>query len=206
MTLLVSASCRRSRANRALKEGDILGSDGYHTPARLVPPDWIPDEAARRKIPAGNPAALFGLWHGSIINRRSCSDLQQEIAMTRDIYEDGLTVRRKMLGDAWVDRSLANRNDFNAEIQQQITRQAWGEVWTRPGIDLKTRRFMALSIMIALRAWDEFRLHVRSGLTQGDLTKDELKEIIIQATAYCGAPVGNHAMQQAELAFKEMAK
>jgi 4-carboxymuconolactone decarboxylase len=94
--------------------------------------------------------------------------------MTRDIYEDGLTVRRKMLGDAWVDRSLANRNDFNAEIQQQITRQAWGEVWTRPGIDLKTRRFMAMSIMIALRAWDEFRLHVRSGLTQGDLTKDEL--------------------------------
>ena len=126
--------------------------------------------------------------------------------MTRDIYEDGLTIRRKMLGDAWVDRSLANRNDFNAEIQQQITRQAWGEVWTRPGIDLKTRRFIAMSIMIALRAWDEFRLHVRSGLTRGDLTKDELKEIIIQATAYCGAPAGNHAMQQAELAFKEMAK
>jgi alkylhydroperoxidase/carboxymuconolactone decarboxylase family protein YurZ len=176
------------------------------TPARLVPPDWTPDEAARRKIPADNPAALFGLWRGSIINRCSCSDLQEEFAMTRDIYEDGLTIRRKMLGDAWVDRSLANRNDFNAEIQQQITRQAWGEVWTRPGIDLKTRRFMAMSIMIALRAWDEFRLHVRSGLTQGDLTKDELKEIIIQATAYCGAPAGNHAMQQAELAFKEMAK
>ena len=176
------------------------------TPARLVPPDWTPDEATRRKIPADNPAALFGLWRGSIIDRCSCSDLQEEIAMTRDIYEDGLTIRRKMLGDAWVDRSLANRNDFNAEIQQQITRQAWGEVWTRPGIDLKTRRFMALSIMIALRAWDEFRLHVRSGLTQGDLTKDELKEIIIQATAYCGAPAGNHAMQQAELAFKEMAK
>jgi 4-carboxymuconolactone decarboxylase len=164
MTRLVSASCRRWRANRALEEGDILSSD-VATPA--------------------------------------ISDLQEEIAMTRDIYEDGLTIRRKMLGDAWVDRSLANRNDFNAEIQQQITRQAWGEVWTRPGIDLKTRRFMAMSIMIALRAWDEFRLHVRSGLTQGDLTKDELKEIIIQATAYCGAPAGNHAMQQAELAFKE---
>ena len=61
--------------------------------------------------------------------------------MGRDSYEDGMKVRRKMLGDAWVDRSLANRNDFNAEIQQQITRQAWGEVWTRPGIDTKTRRF-----------------------------------------------------------------
>ena len=75
--------------------------------------------------------------------------------MGRDSYEDGMKVRRKMLGDAWVDRSLANRNDFNADIQQQITRQAWGEVWTRPGIDPKTRRFMALSVMIALRAWDE---------------------------------------------------
>jgi alkylhydroperoxidase/carboxymuconolactone decarboxylase family protein YurZ len=79
------------------------------------------------------------------------------------------------------------------------------QVWTRPGIDPKTQRFMAMSMMIALRAWDEFRLHVRSDLTKGDLTKDELKEIIIQATAYCGAPAGNHAMQQAQLAFEEMA-
>jgi alkylhydroperoxidase/carboxymuconolactone decarboxylase family protein YurZ len=86
--------------------------------------------------------------------------------MAEDSYEEGMKIRRKMLGDAWVDRSLANRNDFNAEIQQQITRQAWGEVWTRPGIHPKTRRFMAMSIMIALRAWDEFRLHVRTGLTQ----------------------------------------
>jgi alkylhydroperoxidase/carboxymuconolactone decarboxylase family protein YurZ len=123
--------------------------------------------------------------------------------MARDNYEDGMKIRRKMLGDAWVDRSLANRNDFNAEIQQQITRQAWGEVWTRPGIDPNIRRFMAISTMIALRAWDEFRLHVHSGLTQGDLSKDELKEVIIQATAYCGAPAGNHAMQQAEQAFRQ---
>jgi 4-carboxymuconolactone decarboxylase len=129
----------------------------------------------------------------------------EEIAMASDRYEDGMTIRRKMLGDAWVDRSLARRNDFNREIQEQITRQAWGEVWTRPGIDPKIRRFMALSTMIALRAWDEFRLHVRSGLAQGDLSKDELKEIIIQATAYCGAPAGNHALVQAEAAFKEMA-
>jgi 4-carboxymuconolactone decarboxylase len=65
---------------------------------------------------------------------------------------------------------------------------------------------MAMSTMIALRAWDGFRLHVRSGLIQNDLTKDELEEIIIQATANCGAPAGNHALQQAELAFREMAK
>ena len=124
----------------------------------------------------------------------------------KDSYEEGMKVRRRVLGDAWVDRSLANRNDFNAEIGRQITSHVWGDIWTRPAIDLKTRRFMTLSIMIALRAWAEFRLHVRSGLATGDLTKDELKEIIMQATAYCGAPAGNHATHEAEEAFKEMAQ
>ena len=124
--------------------------------------------------------------------------------MANDSYEEGMKIRRKMLGDAWVDRAAASQNDFNREIREKVISQAWGDVWTRPGIDPKTRRFMAMSMMIALRAWDEFRLHVRSGLAQGDLTKDELKEIIIQATAYCGAPAGNHAAVEAEQAFKEM--
>jgi alkylhydroperoxidase/carboxymuconolactone decarboxylase family protein YurZ len=126
--------------------------------------------------------------------------------MAKESYDRGMVVRRKILGDAWVDRSLNNRNDFNAEIQEQITSHVWGDIWTRPAIDPKTRRFMTLSIMIALRAWDEFRLHVRTGLAAGDLTKDELKEIILQATVYCGAPAGNHAMHEAEVAFKEMTK
>ena len=105
-----------------------------------------------------------------------------------------------------MDRSLAKRNDFNTEFQEQITRHVWGDIWTRPAIDPKTRRFMTISMMIALRAWGEFRLHVRTGLVAGDLSKDELKEIIMQATVYCGAPAGNHAMHEAEEAFKEMAK
>ena len=124
--------------------------------------------------------------------------------VAKDGYEEGMKIRRKMLGDAWVDRSLANRNEFNSEIQHQITSHVWGDIWTRGRIEPKTRRFMVMSMMIALRAWDEFRLHVRGGLTQGDLTKDELKEIILQATVYCGAPAGNHAAQQAEMAFKEL--
>ena len=126
--------------------------------------------------------------------------------MAKDSYEGGMTVRRKVLGDAWVDRSLTNRNDFNSEFQEQITRHVWGDIWTRPAINPKTRRFMTISMMIALRAWGEFRLHVRTGLVAGDLSKDELKEIIMQATVYCGAPAGNHAMHEAEEAFKEMAK
>lgn len=124
--------------------------------------------------------------------------------MAKDSYEDGMKVRRKMLGDAWVDRSLARRNDFNSEFQEQITCHVWGDIWTRPAIDTKTRRFMTIAMMIALRAWAEFRLHVRTGLAAGDLTKNELKEIILQATVYCGAPAGNHAMHEAEEAFREM--
>jgi 4-carboxymuconolactone decarboxylase len=126
--------------------------------------------------------------------------------MTKDSYEDGMKVRRRMLGDAWVDRAMKNRNDFNAEFQEQMTRHVWGDIWTRPGIDPKTRRFMTMSMMIALRAWSEFRLHVRSGIATGTLTKDEVKEIILQATVYCGAPAGNQATHEAEEAFKEVAK
>jgi 4-carboxymuconolactone decarboxylase len=124
--------------------------------------------------------------------------------MAKDRYEDGMKIRRKMLGDAWVDRSGREPKRIQPRDPREGDKPGVGDVWTRLGIDHKTRRFMTMSMMIALHAWDEFRLHVRSGLVQGDLTKGELKEIIIHATAYCGAPAGNHAAQQAELAFKEM--
>lgn len=117
-------------------------------------------------------------------------------------YEAGMTVRRQVLGDEWVDRSLKNRNDFNTEFQEMITSHVWGTIWTRPAIDHRTRRYMVMSMMIALRQWEEFRLHVRAALSHG-FSKDDIKEIILQATVYCGAPVGNHAMQEAAIAFKE---
>ena len=123
--------------------------------------------------------------------------------MAKDSYDDGLAIRRKVLGDAWVDRSIEHRNEFNAEFQEMITRHVWGDVWTRPGIDPRTRRFMVLSTMIALGRWEEFRLHVRTGLAAGDISKNDVKEIILQATVYCGAPAGNHAMHEAQSAFQE---
>jgi alkylhydroperoxidase/carboxymuconolactone decarboxylase family protein YurZ len=124
--------------------------------------------------------------------------------MARDSYDDGEAARRKMLGDAWVDRSLANRNEFNADFIDQITRHVWCDIWTRPGLDQRTRRFMAITVMMALNRWEEFRLHVVGGLNARDLSKDELKEIILQATVYCGAPVGNRAMKEAAAAIKEV--
>lgn len=120
-----------------------------------------------------------------------------------DAYEKGMAVRREVLGDAWVDRTLKGRNAFNTEFQEMITSHVWGDIWTRPGIDRRTRRYMVLSMMIALRQWEEFRLHVRACLNDG-FNKDDLKEIILQATVYCGAPAGNHAMHEAGEVFAEL--
>ena len=121
---------------------------------------------------------------------------------TDNSYEQGMRVRRAVLGDAWVDRTLKNRNAFNTEFQEMITRHVWGDIWTRPAIDQRTRRYMVMAMMIALHQWEEFKLHVRAALAQG-FTKEDIKEIILQATVYCGAPVGNHAMQEAAAAFAE---
>ena len=129
-----------------------------------------------------------------------------EEPMAQNSYKDGEAARRRMLGDAWVDRSLGNRNEFNADFIDQITRHVWCDIWTRPGLDQRTRRFMAITVMMALNRWEEFRLHVVGGLQTGDITKDELKEIILQATVYCGAPVGNRAMKEAAAALKDAGK
>ncbi len=118
-------------------------------------------------------------------------------------YEEGLKVRRAVLGDAHVDRSLARQNDFTAEFQDMITRHAWGEIWTRPALDRKTRSCMTLSMMIALNRADEFKLHVRGALNNG-LSRDEIKEVILQAAIYCGVPAANAAMHLAQEIFAEI--
>ena len=118
-------------------------------------------------------------------------------------YEEGLKVRRAVLGDAHVDRSLSRQNDFSAEFQDMITRHAWGEIWTRPALDLKTRSCMTLSMMIALNRGDEFKLHVRGAINNG-LSRDDIKEVILQAAIYCGVPAANTAVHLAQEVFAEM--
>ena len=115
----------------------------------------------------------------------------------------GAEMRAKVLGEASVDPSRANRNDFNGEIQDYLVRQVWGSVWNRPGLDLKTRSCMVLSVMMALGRWQEYRLHVKAGFNNG-LGKDEIKEVILQNGADCGGPAGQRAMVEAEAAFSEM--
>jgi 4-carboxymuconolactone decarboxylase len=112
-------------------------------------------------------------------------------------HQRGLTKRREVLGDAHVDRSMAGRTDFNAEFQEIITRYAWGEIWTRPHFDERTRRILVIGTTMALDKWEEFRLHVRAALTEGGFSADDIKEIILQQMIYCGVPAANHAFREA---------
>ncbi|MDQ2695918.1 MAG: 4-carboxymuconolactone decarboxylase [Pseudomonadota bacterium] len=118
-------------------------------------------------------------------------------------YEAGMKVRRAVLGDAHVDRTLKHRNPFNEEFQEFITRYAWGEVWTRPGLPRHTRSLITLAMLVALNREDEFRMHVRAAFNNG-VTRDEIKELLIQTGIYCGLPAANAAFHAAEKVFAEM--
>jgi 4-carboxymuconolactone decarboxylase len=118
-------------------------------------------------------------------------------------YEDGLTVRKAVLGDAHVERSLAKRNDFNSEFQALITRYAWGEIWTRPGLPRHTRSLLTIGLMVALNRTDEFKLHIRAAFNNG-VTKDEIREVLLQCAIYAGVPAANSAFHQAEEVFAQM--
>ncbi|MFL5106572.1 MAG: 4-carboxymuconolactone decarboxylase [Xanthobacteraceae bacterium] len=124
----------------------------------------------------------------------------------RERYERGMAVRRKVLGDAWVDRASARKDAFTAEFQDFITRCAWGEVWTRPHFDERTRRILVIGTMVALGRWEEFRMHVRAALTQGGFSADDIKEIILQQAVYCGVPAANHAFKEAAEIVAETGK
>jgi len=121
-------------------------------------------------------------------------------------YREGLLNRRRVLGDAWVDRSLAHGNEFNSEYQNLITRYAWNEIWGRPALGDKTRRVMVLSTMIGLKAWEEFALHTRAALDaqpESRLSPEEIKEVILQAAIYYGVPAANHAFGIATQILRE---
>jgi 4-carboxymuconolactone decarboxylase len=111
--------------------------------------------------------------------------------------------RRKVLGDAHVDRSLSGRNAFNADWVDFITRYAWGDIWQRPGLDFRTRSVIVLSVATALGRWEEFRIHVRGALHNG-LTRDEIKEVLMQCAVYAGVPAANTAFHEAQRIFAEI--
>lgn len=118
-------------------------------------------------------------------------------------YENGLAVRREVLGDAHVDRSLAKRNEFSEEFQALITRYAWGEIWTRPGLPRHTRSLLTVGLMVALNRPDEFRLHVRAAFNNG-VTRDDIREVLLHCAIYAGVPAANSAFHMAEEVFAQM--
>jgi 4-carboxymuconolactone decarboxylase len=109
--------------------------------------------------------------------------------------EAGMKVRRKILGDAWVDRAVANTKSHNKEFQDLILRYGWGEIWTRPGLSHHSRRVLVIGTMIALGRWEEFRMHVRPALESGEFPLADLKEVILQQAIYCGVPAANNAFR-----------
>ena len=114
----------------------------------------------------------------------------------KTLLEQGLPVRREVLGADYVDQGLENANDFMRTFQHATTELAWGYVWTRPGLDRKSRSLMNLAMLTALRAHNELKLHVKGAITNG-LTVDEIKEALLHATVYCGIPAGLEAFKAA---------
>jgi 4-carboxymuconolactone decarboxylase len=124
----------------------------------------------------------------------------------KERHDKGMARRRKVLGNAWVDKANAGKTPFNSEFQDFITRYAWGEVWTRPHFDERTRRVLVIGTMLALDKWAEFRMHVRAALVEGGFTQDDIKEIIMQQAIYCGVPAANHAFKEAAEVIAELGK
>ena len=107
-------------------------------------------------------------------------------------HDEGMRVRREVLGDDHVDRAVERTTDLTREFQDLITRYAWGEIWTRPGLDRKTRSAITMTALVALGHFDELAMHVRAARRNG-MTDEEIKEVLLQCAVYCGVPAANHA-------------
>jgi 4-carboxymuconolactone decarboxylase len=122
----------------------------------------------------------------------------------RERSEKGMKIRRAVLGDKHVDGTLARRSPFNEEFQDLITRYAWGEIWSRPGLSRQTRSLVTLAMLVALNREQEFRMHIRGALANG-VSREEIKELLLHTSIYCGVPAANAAFHAAEEVLNETA-
>jgi 4-carboxymuconolactone decarboxylase len=123
--------------------------------------------------------------------------------MTDDLYERGLEIRRAVVGSAYVDKSLAEADDFNRPLQELVTKYCWGEVWSRPGLERRDRSLINLAMIAALNRPHELKLHVRGALNNG-LSRDEIREVLLQVAIYCGVPAGIDSFRIARELFREL--
>jgi 4-carboxymuconolactone decarboxylase len=127
---------------------------------------------------------------------------RKEAAVNKELFEKGLKTRREVLGAAYVDKAIANADEFNRDMQELVTQYCWGDVWNRPGLDKKTRSIINLAMLTALNRPHELKLHVRGALNNG-LTKDEIKEVFLQTAIYCGVPAAIDSFRNAKEVFAE---
>ena len=120
----------------------------------------------------------------------------------KDRFNSGMKIRRLVLGDEHVDRAVASTTAFNADFQDLITRYAWGEIWSRPGLPRPTRSLITIALLVALQHTDELQMHMRAALNNG-VTQDEIKETLLHCAIYCGVPAANHAFRLAQEVFAE---
>jgi len=120
----------------------------------------------------------------------------------RERYQQGMKLRREVLGDTHVDQTLKQRSDFNEAFQNLVTRYAWGDIWSRPGLPRETRSMITLGLLVALNRTDELKMHLRAALNIG-VTKDQIQEVLLQTAVYCGMPATNSALHAAEEVFAE---
>lgn len=123
----------------------------------------------------------------------------------RQRFETGMKTRREVLGDAHVDAATAKRNAFSEEFQDLITRYAWGEIWSRPGLPRQTRSLITIAMLVALNREEELRLHLRAAIRNG-ATQEEIRETLLQSAIYCGVPAANSAFRAVQEIFSEKSK
>ena len=121
----------------------------------------------------------------------------------RQRYEQGMAIRREVLGDEHVDRAVANQNAFNSPFQDFITRYAWGEIWSRPELSRHARSLITLAMLVALNRKEEFMMHIRASLRNG-VTVEEIRELLLHSALYCGLPAANNAFRWAEDTIREI--
>ncbi len=123
--------------------------------------------------------------------------------MNQELFDRGLKTRREVLGAEYVDAAIAKADDFSMPMQELVTQFAWGEVWNRPGLDRRTRSMLNLAMLMALNRPHELELHVRGALNNG-VTKDEIREVFLHASVYCGAPAALDSFRNAKEVFVEL--
>ena len=123
--------------------------------------------------------------------------------MNKDLFDKGLSVRKKVLGDDYVENSLNKATDFTMAFQECVTENCWGYTWNRDGLDLKTRSMLNLAMLCALNRGSELKIHVRGAVNNG-VTKDEMREIFIQVGTYCGMPAALEGFKTAQDVFDDM--